>query len=76
MQSPHGQPSPALVRSIHQPYSRHNVAKTGGGLMAKRPEKPAASAFPQLSRDKTVSSPIPARPHHALVIRLLDLTRI
>jgi hypothetical protein len=59
MKSPHGQPSPALLRSIHRPYLRHNAEETGGDLTAKRPENPAAPAFPQLSHNKNASLPMP-----------------
>jgi hypothetical protein len=38
------------------------------------PSKPAASAFPQLSRNKGASLPIPV--HRIGLIRLLDLTHI
>jgi hypothetical protein len=57
MKSPHGQPSPALLRSIHRPHLRHNVEETGGDLTAKRPENPAASVFPQLSSNKNATLP-------------------
>jgi hypothetical protein len=73
MKSPHGQPSPALLRSIHRPYLRHNAGETAGDLTTER-RKSAAPAFPQLSRNKSASLPIPV--HRIGLIRLLDLTHI
>ncbi len=53
LKSPHGQPSPALLRSIHRPYPRHNAEETGGGLIAKRPENRRRLRFPSSAATKT-----------------------
>jgi hypothetical protein len=74
MKSPHGKPSPVLLRSIHWPYLRHNAGETVGDLTTKR-RKPAAPAFPSSAAAKALIAGTGA-PHHALVIRLLDLTNI
>jgi hypothetical protein len=37
MKSPHGQPSPALLRSIYRPHLRHNAEETGGDPASCRP---------------------------------------
>ena len=36
MNSPHGRPSPALLRSIHRPYPCHNAEKRCDSLITKR----------------------------------------
>jgi hypothetical protein len=61
MKSPHGQPSPALLRSIHRPYPRHNAEETGGGLIAKRPENRRRLRFPSSAATKTPHWPILVR---------------
>jgi hypothetical protein len=72
MKSPHGQPSPELLRSIHRPYPRHNAAETGGDLITKRLETGSARVSPAQPRQKRLIADTGA-PHHALLIRLLDL---
>jgi hypothetical protein len=52
MKSPHGQPSPALLRSIRRPYLRHNAEETRGGMIAKR-QKTGGARVSQFSRNKT-----------------------
>jgi hypothetical protein len=58
MKSPHGQPSPALLRSIRRPYLRHNAEETRGGLIAKRQKTGGARVSPVQPR-QNASLPIP-----------------
>jgi hypothetical protein len=61
MNSPHGRPSPALLRSIHRPHPRHNAEKCRRQLDQQAPAKPPALAFPQLNSNKNAKSLIAVR---------------
>jgi hypothetical protein len=75
MKSPHGQPSPALLRSIHRPYLRHNGGQTGGHLPPGFRKTGATRVFPAQLQQKCLIAGT-AAPHHALLARPLDLTNI
>jgi hypothetical protein len=75
MKSPNGQPSPALLRSIRRPYLRHNAEETRCGLIAKSPENRRRRVSPAQPQQKGLIADT-GGPLHALLIRLLDLTRI
>jgi hypothetical protein len=73
MKSPHGQPSPALVGSIHRPYLRHNAEETGGGLMPSAQKTGGVRVSPAQPQ-QNASLPIQVR-RICFLIRLLDLTK-
>jgi hypothetical protein len=75
MKSPHGQPSPALLSSIHRPYPRDNAKDTGGDPIIMRPEIRRSPRFPSSAATKRLIAES-GESHHALLDRLLDLTDI
>jgi hypothetical protein len=75
MKSPHGQPSPALLRSIHRPRLRHNAGEQSATWRPNAQKIGGFRVFPaQPSQDCLIADN--GASHYFLVVWLLDFPNI